>query len=176
MQRAITTGLDPVTDHVCQACIDRSKEGNWYPFQDVALVPESECLFHPTLANWRVWRTLATVQYFSAQPEGFRDRRAPTPITLDGGWVHRRNLEVIAFDYEQPFIDITIKEGLLEERDVDQAREWIAKSVRLTAKGDGALRTYIHAGRNAEGASAAQKWLAKLAPDADSEPQLLTNK
>lgn len=134
----------------CGPCHEHAKkEKHYLNGQEVIVSTPEECSVHPRIDNWRVMRTLKTVHYFGSQPAGFRDRRAPTPITQPGGWVHRRNLEVIVFDYEKPFIDLLVKEGLLEEVDVERhLTHVLPRSVRLTAKGDLALGEHIRKGAN----------------------------
>ncbi|MCA1811493.1 MAG: hypothetical protein LC623_05725 [Halobacteriales archaeon] len=152
-------------DKVCQPCLDRAARDKWYPFTNPLVAATSEeCGFHPRLDNWRLYRTLATVQHFSQQPEGWKDRRAPTAITLEAGLVHRRNLECIVFDYEKALLDYALEQGLIEQTDHRNTERVLPRSVRLSAKGDDALRTWVQAGRNDAGATAAQKHLASLVP------------
>lgn len=149
-----------MTDQVCRSCVQRATEEGWYPFYGVNLVDSRDCAFHPTLTNWRFYRTLATVQHFSAQPPGYRDRRAPTAIVAEGGWVHRRNLECIIFDYEKPMLDLGVAEGLLEQAECDRrVRVVFPRSVRLTAKGDAALAEWVRAGRDAGAANKMGAWV-----------------
>lgn len=132
----------------CQSCYGGQKaQGGYLGFGDVPGTSEADCLIHPRLDNWRLVRTLRTIQHFSAQPEGWTDRRCPTPITREAGWVHRRNLEVIIFDYEVPFIEFAIREGLLEQTEtVRTFAQVFPRSVRLTAKGDDFVRQSIRKG------------------------------
>jgi len=131
----------------CADCWRRARENEDYlGALDVQTESVDECEnggAHPSLKNWRVFRTLASLQYWASQPVGFRDKRCPTPITLAFGYVHRRNAEVILFEYEKYFIDFLIEVEYLEQ--VDTARYIdgvLPRAVRLTAKGDAALMEY----------------------------------
>jgi hypothetical protein len=120
----------------CRSCLKKARANSDYlGAEDKQAVKQADCMVHPTMSNWRVWRTLKTIQYFAAQPDGFKDKRCPTPITLGEGWVHRRNAEVILFDYERYFIDFAIENKLLEQ----DSRGGVARAVRLTNVGNVAL-------------------------------------
>lgn len=137
----------------CPPCWRRAHDENHYLGADDEMVPtEAECMVHPRADNWRVWRTLSTIQHFAMQPVGWRDRRCPTPITLEEGWVHRRNLEVIVFDYERALIDFLIREGHVDEDERHAASGITTRAVRITKKGTLRLNQYI--AQRQQGASA----------------------
>ena len=124
----------------CSKCLFRARKNKDYlSDEDKNVVATEECQVHPSLDNWRFWRMLKSIQYWASQPIGFQDLRCPTPITLGEGWVHRRNAEVILFDYERYFIDLAIERGVLEQA----KRDSVARAVRLTDAGNVALFDYI---------------------------------
>lgn len=124
----------------CEECLTRAEQnGDYLSADDRSLVRVIDCMVHPSTDNWRFWRMLKSVQYWASQPAGFRDRRCPTPITLGEGWVHRRNAELILFDYERYFIDFALERGFLEQAE----RGGVARAIRLTAIGDVGLFEHV---------------------------------
>ena len=128
----------------CSECLERAIENRDYLSTEdtIQAVTSQDCVVHPTLDNWRFWRALKSIQYWASQPDGFRDKRCPTPITLGEGWVHRRNAELILFDYERYFIDLAIERGILEQAQ----RGLVSRAVRLTIAGNVMLFDHVKAG------------------------------
>ena len=117
----------------CKGCLAQARKAKDYlNSDDRQVVPVEQCVVHPVTTNWRFWRALKRVQYWGSQPDGFRDSRCPTPITLGEGWVHRRNAELILFHYEKYFLDLAIKENLLEQ----ESRDGVSRAIRLTQTGN----------------------------------------
>jgi len=103
-----------------------------------------ECLYHPTLTNWRVVRTLKALKAWSLEHEGYiHPNCRGLRLTLSGGRIHRRTAEAILFDYEKPFIDLLIQEGYLDSA---HNFEGVAQVLILNAKSD----AFILANQKAE--------------------------
>lgn len=105
-----------MNDKVCRACLQTSKDKKWYPFSSPKLVPQEECSFHPVLTNWRVVRTLKTIRSWSLEGAGATVALTATckmPVNMGGGHVHERTARAKLFDYEGPFLDLLVQEGLL---------------------------------------------------------------
>lgn len=105
---------------LCDGCLKAHKENGWYLSDEEKKPPvsESACDLHPRLENWRVVRTMKTLKYFSMCGENYRHSHCPgVRLTLSFGRVHRRTAEAILFDYEQPFIDLLIRNGFLEQEE-----------------------------------------------------------
>lgn len=123
---------------MCSECITRHKQNGWYLGDYVEVKDPAECSLHPSMSNRRVIRTLKTIKSWSLEPEGYCHPFAKAiMMNRGGGHVSRRTAEAIMFDYEQPFIDLLIREGYLEEHQGDFFRP---TTLTITFKGDMLIR------------------------------------
>lgn len=127
---------------MCRKCHTGQKKQGGY-LGTVEIVKQEECSIHPRMENWRVFRTVKTLIVWGLEPAGMKitvgaPGYSPTKvvISLGDGWVHLRNAKLQLFDYEVPFIELLLKEGMIEKRecrrgllDADPA------AVRVTMKG-----------------------------------------
>ena len=123
---------------MCQKCHSAHKENGWYLGGNDKLVTQDECQVHPVQHNWRVQRTLNTLQVWGADDHYTVsvDRGCKVEVSLEDGWIHLRNAFLKLFDYERPFVDLLLKEGLLETQDCVRTIGAVQpRSVRVTMKG-----------------------------------------
>jgi hypothetical protein len=57
-------------------------------------------------------------------------------ISCGDGWVHERNAYLQLFDYERPFVELLIKEGIVERRECKRFIDHVEpRALRVTMKG-----------------------------------------
>jgi len=123
---------------MCRRCHSAHKKNGWYLNGQEEIVKQDDCSIHPSLDNWRVQRTLRTLMVWGAD-DGYEisvDRGQKMVVGLEDGWIHLRTAFLKLFDYERPFVDILIKEGMLEQRECIRGVNGVQpKSVRVTMRG-----------------------------------------
>lgn len=129
---------------LCPKCWSAHKKGGWYMSSAYARTANCvQCIFHPTLTNWRVARTLKSLRLWSLNGEGYCHKMFPAVrMTLIGGFLHRRTAEAVLFDYEKPFIELLVKENYLKEH-----QDWddVARTLEVMPKADEFLRANLKA-------------------------------
>lgn len=123
---------------MCEACWAEQERIGGY-LQSTEKVKEvKECQVHPSLLNPRVLRTMKTMKTWSLEHVG-KVHPMAKGVTLvpAAGHVHQRTAKAILFDYEAPFIDLLVYEGLL------QRHEGTPTTLTVTKKGDDWLRQQI---------------------------------
>ena len=99
----------------CKECFERTKKEGWYIGHLDEVVEKENCEQCPSLDSWRLRRTLRTIKSFGLEPEGYVHPNCKIrPVSYGDGWVHKRVLTSIIFDYEQPFIEELTIIGALE--------------------------------------------------------------
>jgi len=117
---------------MCSKCHKAHKTNKWYLNGSEEIVAEKLCEVHPSLDNKRVSRTLRSLKYWSLCGENYRHSNMKgVRLVLSFQRIHRRTAESILFDYEKPFVELLIKEGILdEEKDFDG----VNRALRVTDK------------------------------------------
>lgn len=123
---------------MCRKCRKVHKDNGWYVSNDDKVSTQAECQLHPRLDNWRVARTLKTLVVWGMD-DGYQvtvDRGQKVVVNIGDGWIHERSAFLKLFDYEHPYVDLLVAEGLLERRECARSIESVQpKSVRVTMKG-----------------------------------------
>jgi len=137
---------------MCQKCISLMKKNKDWHQIDFTRVAQSACQTHPVITNRRVIRTLKSIKAWSLEPAGMTQRggglnrdgtvwAATLKINVGGGHVPERNVRLILFDYEKPFIDLLVKEGYLaRHRGVRTIEETTPTTLTVTKAGDDLIR------------------------------------
>jgi hypothetical protein len=125
---------------MCVACWAEQERIGGY-LQSTEKVPDvRDCQVHPTLGNLRVLRTMKTLKTWSLEVPGYVHPHARgVRLVTDAGHVHQRTAKAILFDYEAPFIDLLVYEGLLQRHDGTPT------TLTVTKKGDDWLRAKVQA-------------------------------
>jgi len=123
---------------MCQKCHKKHKENGWYISYADERSTVDECQVHPRLDNWRVQRTLRTLQVWGVD-DGLQitvGRGQKVTVNVGDGWIHERTAFLKLYDYEHPFVDLLVKEDLLERRGcVRTIGQVEPQAVRVTMKG-----------------------------------------
>lgn len=123
---------------MCRKCHAAHKKGKWYLNGQEEIVKQDECSVHPILDNWRVQRTLRTLQVWGAD-DGYQvavDRGCKMTVNVGDGWIHERTAFLKLFDYERPFVDLLVREGMLERRECIRGINGVQpQSIRVTMRG-----------------------------------------
>lgn len=123
---------------MCRRCHSLHKKNGWYLNRQEEIVKQDDCSIHPKLDNWRVQRTLRTLQVWGAD-DGYEitvDRGQRMVVNIGDGWIHERTAFLKLFDYERPFVDLLVSEGMLERREcVRGIGDVQPRSVRVTMRG-----------------------------------------
>lgn len=123
---------------MCRRCLKAHKDNGWYLSGQEERVRQNDCQLHPRLDNWRVARTLKTLTVWGMD-DGYQvviGRGQKVVVNIGEGWIHERCAFLKLFDYEHPFVDLLVTEGMLERRECVRGFGSVQpKSVRVTMKG-----------------------------------------
>jgi hypothetical protein len=123
---------------MCEACWAEQERIGGYLQSSEKVTDVKVCQVHPALGNPRVLRTMKTIKTWSLEAAGHVHPHCKiSPITPEAGHVHQRVAKAVLFDYEAPFIDLLVYEGLLERH------EGTPTTLTVTKKGDDWLRQQI---------------------------------
>lgn len=123
----------------CRSCDDlRRTRNGYFGSEDKRVDDAKECHAHPTMDNWKVFRTLKTLKVWSIEQPGFRHKMFTGVVLVpDAGHVSRRTAEAILFDYEAPFIDLLLHERLIRQH------PGTPTTLTITKKGDDYIRARL---------------------------------
>jgi len=126
-------------ENVCPSCFEYLKAVAPANYPNIVKCDNArDCVFHPTLDNWRTRRTLRTILAWSLNGEGYTHPNFKlAAMTREQGWVHRRTAEAVLFDYEKPYLDLLIREKALKVADHGQGA-----ILKLTPKGHKLIRQW----------------------------------
>lgn len=129
---------------MCRRCHKWHKDNKGYLNGQEEIVRQADCQVHPRLDNWRVQRTLKTLMAWGLDREG-HTIKVGSPgsygvqtvvINVGDGWIHERNAYLQLFDYERPFVDLLLSEGLIERRECVRFVGHVdPRAIRVTTKG-----------------------------------------
>ena len=123
---------------MCRKCRKAHKDNGWYIGSGDEVSTQAECQIHPRLDNWRVARTLKTLTVWGMD-DGYQvtvGRGQKIVVNVGDGWIHERTAFLKLFDYEHPYVDLLVAEGLAERRECVRGVASVQpKSVRVTMKG-----------------------------------------
>lgn len=120
---------------MCHSCWDLQEKRGGYLQNTDKVKDAKKCQVHPTLDNWRVFRTLNTIKVWSLEHAGYRHPNFKgVKLVTDYGFVHRRTAEAVLFDYESPMIDFLVNQGYLKQHN------GIPITLTVTQKGDNWIR------------------------------------
>lgn len=128
---------------MCRKCHRWMKDNDGYLNGQEEIVHQEDCQVHPRMDNWRVARTVKALVAWGMEAAGHTivvgspDRgTSRVVISCGDGWVHERNAYLQLFDYERPFVELLLKEGMIERRECKRGVfEVDPKAIRVTMKG-----------------------------------------
>lgn len=128
---------------MCRRCRKGQKEQGGY-LRGTKIVRQTECSIHPRMDNWRVARTVKTLIAWGLDGKGSTIAVGASGnlhvqrvvVGLGNGWIHLRNAKLKLFDYEVPFLDLLLKEGMIERRECKRGLLEVSPiAVRVTMRG-----------------------------------------
>jgi len=128
---------------MCRKCHKWMKDNEGYLNGQEEIVRQEDCSVHPTMDNWRVARTVKTLTVWGMEAAGHTIKVGASGygvttvvISCGDGWVHERNAYLQLFDYERPFVELLLKEGMIERREcVRLIGDVEPRALRVTMKG-----------------------------------------
>jgi hypothetical protein len=101
---------------ICLYCWNQHEENGWHlSHEDKQVLSADRCEVHPSMKNWRVARTLRSIDYWSKCDENYRNPNSGAlQIAFPDGYVSTVAALKILFDYEHHFIQFLIKEKYLQ--------------------------------------------------------------
>lgn len=128
-----------MNEKTCPSCFEYLKAVAPANYPSIVKTKKAtECVFHPSMDNWRVRRTLRTILSWSLNGDGYiHPHFRLTKMTRAGDWVHRRTAEAVLFDYEKPYLDLLIREKAMKVADHGEG-----PVLKLTPKGHKLIRQW----------------------------------
>lgn len=129
---------------MCRKCHKWMKDNKGYLNGQEEIVAQEDCSVHPRMDNWRVARTVKTLVAWGMEAAGHKITvGSPSMmstqrvvISLGDGWVHERNAYLQLFDYERPFVELLISEGMIERKECERGVFDVdPRALRVTMKG-----------------------------------------
>ena len=128
---------------MCRKCHKWAKDNDGYLNGHEEIVQQGDCSVHPRIDNWRVARTVKALTAWGMEAAGHKivvgspdTGSSRVVISCGDGWVHERNAYLQLFDYEVPFIDLLIEEGMIERRECKRGIDHVKpQALRVTMKG-----------------------------------------
>lgn len=129
---------------MCRKCLKWMKNNRGYLNGQEKIVRQNECNIHPKMDNIRVIRTAKTLLALGLEPRGHKilvaNQQSMSPqrvtISLGSGWIHEKNVYMQLFDYERPFVELLIREGIIERGcQKDELLDSDVAAIRITRQG-----------------------------------------
>jgi hypothetical protein len=123
--------------NVCLYCWNQYEENGWkLASSDKQVLSADRCEVHPSMKNWRVIRTLRSINFWSQQDASYRNPNSGSlQIAFPDECVSTVAALKILFDYEQPFIHFWIDQKYLQLKCIKDGPFDEREVVYLTPKG-----------------------------------------
>jgi hypothetical protein len=129
---------------MCKKCHKWMKDNEGYLNGQEEIVKQEDCQVHPRMDNWRVARTVKALVAWGMEAAGHKIsvghpdtcQVSRVVISLGDGWVHERNAYLQLFDYERPFVELLIAEGMIERQECVRYIDGVEpRALRVTMRG-----------------------------------------
>ena len=103
---------------MCKPCWAEQERIGGYLESTEKVDSVTDCDVHPSLENRRVFRTMKTIKTWTLEIVGYtHPGNRIRPLVMEEGRIHQRVAKSILFDYETPFIELLVYEGLLKRHE-----------------------------------------------------------
>lgn len=105
---------------------------------------EVDCTVHPRMDNWRLQRTLRALKWWSMEDEGYTHPNCNIrPLNQGDGWLHRRVVTSILFEYEIPYLEMLYEHGAFVRKECERdIMDTIPEMIKLTPIADDLLKSW----------------------------------